>query len=38
MADETTRADDRRSWTDDLPRGTLREPDGHGTTENKVGV
>jgi hypothetical protein len=38
MADETTRADDRRAWTDEINRDTLRETDGHGTKENKVGV
>jgi len=38
MADETTRTDDRRAWTDDPFRGTRRETDGHGTKENKVGV
>lgn len=38
MADETTRTDDRRAWTGDLDRDTLRETDGHGTKENKVGV
>jgi len=35
MADGTTRADDRRAWTGDLDRDTLRETDGHGTKENK---
>jgi hypothetical protein len=38
MPDETTRADDRRAWTDEINRDTLRETDGHGTKENKVGV
>jgi hypothetical protein len=38
MADETTRADDRRAWTDEINRDTLRETDGHVTKENKVGV
>jgi hypothetical protein len=38
MPDETTRADDRRAWTDEMYRETLRETDGHGTKENKVGV
>ena len=38
MADETTRADDRRAWTGGLDRDTLRETDGHRTKENKVRV
>ena len=38
MPDETTRADDRRAWTDEINRDTLRQTDGHGTKEDKVGV